>query len=60
MTTQELRIWAIEQAVSLGGGGRDARGLANDFLDFVNGNDDATIAAAVRRLADKVKPTDGG
>lgn len=58
MNTVELRQWAIEQAVGLQRSGRDARELARDFLDFVNENNDATIAAAARRLADKANPTD--
>lgn len=55
MDTVELRRWAIEQALTLGGSGRDARALARDFLDFVNENDDATVAAAARELANKVR-----
>ncbi len=55
MNTVELRRWAIQQAVALNCAGRDARGLARDFLDFVNENDDATVAAATRKFTDKLK-----
>ncbi len=56
MSEQELRRWAIEQAIAYGHGGDPTRIVARDFVDFVKQNDDAAVAHAARQLADKVKP----
>ena len=56
-TIQETRQWALDRAIECA---RDQAActivrMAGEFVDFVNGTNDAEVVRAARELADKVK-----